>query len=278
MSSGVHRVDIPMESGARPSPAKPDHQSPALAPRPYTLTSMAYPTAHIPSPPILLPRGLILLACVWLIGSWLLSIGVRPPVEPSSASYTPGVRLMLVYIGIGLMIGWPLLRLSQSAVQRPIVQTVLDLIVLVSLVQVVIWPLRLVTPWTLARTAALDATLVGWTVLGGAVVASAVGSRRAGVRNLAITACLAMCLLGPVVVFIAAFVGRPAMQMMNIGPLTAVYHLAPGQGAAAPVTPTQWMVIAMPALAAGLAWTALGMFYGALRKPPTEPRANTGVQ
>ena len=184
------------------------------------MTSMTYPTARTPSPPLLLPRGLILLACAWLIGSWLLSIGIRPPVEPSSASYTPSVRLMLVYIGIGLMIGWPLLRLSQSAVARPIMQTVLDLIVLLSLIQVVIWPLRLVTPWTLGRTAALDATLVGWTVLGGAVVASAIGSRRTGVRNLAITACLAMCLAGPAVVAIAALVGRSAVQLMNNGPLT----------------------------------------------------------
>ena len=237
---------------------------------------MAYPTAHTPSPPILLPRGLILLACAWLIGSWLLSLGIRPPVEPSSASYTPSVRLMLVYIGIGLMIGWPLLRLSQSAVARPIVQTMLDLMVLLSLIQVVIWPLRLVTPWTLGRTAALDATLVGWTVLGGAVVASAISSRRAGVRNLAIAACLAMCLAGPVVVLVAALVGRSAVQLMNIGPLTGVYHLA--QGDRAPITAGQWIVIGMPALAAGLAWTALGAFYAAQRRPTTEPSANAHVQ
>ncbi len=223
---------------------------------------------------MLLPRGLILLACVWLIGSWLLSIGVKPPIEPSSASYTPGVRLMLVCIGIGLMIGWPLLRLSQSATARPILQTVLDLIVLLSLIQVVIWPLRLVTPWTLARTAALDATLVGWTVLGGAVVASAVGSGRDGVRNLAIAACLAMCLLGPALAIIGAIVGGSVGQLMDIGPLIAVYRLA--QGAAAPVTGPQWVMIVMPGAAAGLAWTALGVVYGARRASPqpSEPRTN----
>ena len=240
------------------------------------MSPMTRPSAYINSPPLLLPRGLILLACVWLIGSWLLSIGVRPPIEPSSASYTPGVRLMLVYIGIGLMIGWPLLRLSQSAVQRPIVQTLLDLIVLLSLIQVVIWPLRLVTPWTISRTAALDATLVGWTALVGAIIASAVGSRRAGVRNLAITAGLAMCLAGPGVVVIAALAGRSAAQMMNVGPLTAVYDLA--RGNAAPVTEQQWLVIAMPALAAALAWIALSVFSQAIHKPPAEPNSSAHVQ
>ena len=232
--------------------------------------------AYGDSPPLLLPRGLILLACVWLIGSWLLSIGVKPPIEPSSASYTPGVRLMLVCIGIGLMIGWPLLRLSQPATAHPILQTVLDLIVLVSLIQVVIWPLRLVTPWTVARTAALDATLVGWTVLCGAVVASAVGSGRGGVRNLAIAACLAMCLLGPALAIIAAIVGGSAGQLMDIGPLVAVYRLAQAQGAAAPITGPQWVMIVMPTAAAGLAWTALGVVHWARRASPqpAEPRTN----
>lgn len=232
------------------------------------------------SPPLVLPRGLILLACVWLIGSWLLSIGVRPPIEPSSASYTPGVRLMLVCIGIGLMIGWPLLRLSWVAdgpAARPILQTVLDLIVLLSLIQVVIWPLRLVTPWTLARTAALDVTLVGWTVLGGAIVASAVGSGRDGVRNLAITACLAMCLLGPILAIIGAVVlpaAGSAMPLMDIGPLVAVYKLA--QGAAAPVTSQQWVMIVMPTAAAALAWAALGVVYSMRRASPQPagPRLN----
>ncbi len=226
------------------------------------------------SPPLLLPRGLILLACVWLIGSWLLSIGVQPPIEPSSASYTPGVRMMLVCIGIGLMIGWPLLRLSQSATAHPILQTVLDLTVLLSLIQVVIWPLRLVTPWTVVRTAALDATLVGWTVLGGAVVASAVGSGRNGVRNLAIAACLAMCLLGPALAAIGAIVGGSAEQLMEIGPLVAVYRLA--QGGPAPITSPQWVMIVMPAVAAALAWTALGVVYSARRTSIqlAEPRTN----
>lgn len=239
-------------------------------------TAPPRPVAYGDSPPLLLPRGLILLACVWLIGSWLLSIGVRPPIEPSSASYTPGVRLMLVCIGVGLMIGWPLLRLSQSATPRPIVQTVLDLTVLVSLIQVVIWPLRLVTPWTVVRTAALDATLVSWTVLGGAVVASAVGSHRRGVRNLAITACLAMCLLGPALAVIGAVVGASAEQLMDIGPLVAVYRLAQAQGAAAPITGPQWVMIVMPAAAAGLAWTALGAVYSMRRASPqpAEPRTN----
>src|SRR5688572_24541171 len=131
--------------------------------------------AHRP-PPLLLPRGLIFLSSLWLIGSWIIAIGIRAPVQPSSASYTPSVRLMLFCVTTGLMIGWPLLRLSQPRPPYPVRQTLLDLMVLLGLVQVVVWPLRLVTNWTPLRTAAIDATLAGWVMIAGAVVAAAISS------------------------------------------------------------------------------------------------------
>ena len=100
---------------------------------------------------LVLPRALIFLASLWLIGSWFLAIGVRPPVQPSASSYEPGVRLMLLCVTTGLMIGWPLLRLSQATSPAPLRQTLLDLVVLLSMAQVVIWLLRLVTTWSPAR-------------------------------------------------------------------------------------------------------------------------------
>ena len=104
------------------------------------------------------------------------------PVQPSAASYEPGVRLMLIGLTAGLMIAWPLLRLSQRASRLPARQVVLDLIVLLALVQVVIWPVRLVTTWSTLRTAALDSTLAGWALLAGAIVASATATNRGGPR------------------------------------------------------------------------------------------------
>lgn len=109
--------------------------------------SLAPPAA---SPP--LPRGLIFLSSLWLVGSWLVAIGIQPPVQPSSASYTPGVRLLLDCIAAGVTVAWPLLRFSQPACAWPIRRAVLDLIVLAALIQIVVWPMRLVTPWSVART------------------------------------------------------------------------------------------------------------------------------
>ena len=211
-------------------------------------------------PPLVLPRGLILVASVWLIASWSVAIGFRPPVEASSASYTPGVRLMLISAVIGLVIGWPMLRLSLETAAYPIKQTVLDLVVLVALVQVVVWPLRLVTPWSPARTAALDATLVAWTVLAGAMVASAVGTQRAGPRSIAIVACLCMCLAGPTLVILGLHI--PSLdglshRLLLVGPLLEVHTLSDG-GRTAPHA-AEWIWISVVALAAAAAWSALGI-------------------
>jgi hypothetical protein len=221
------------------------------------LSEPALITAH-DEPPLVLPRGLIFLASIWLVVSWAVAIGFRTPVEASSASYTPGVRLMLISAAIGLIIGWPLLRVSQSRAEYPLMQTLLDLIVLLALVQVVIWPLRLVTPWSPARTAALDATLVAWTVLAGALVASATGSPRTGPRNIAIIACVTMCLIGPVLALIG--VRGSAMsgltpRLLQIGPLLEVYALSQG-GRTAP-SGGQWAWISLVALAGATAWTGL---------------------
>ena len=209
-------------------------------------------------PPLVLPRGLIFLAAIWLVVSWAVTIGFRTPVEASSASYTPGVRLMLISAAIGLIIGWPLLRVSQSRADYPLTQTLLDLIVLLALVQVVIWPLRLVTPWSPARTAALDATLAVWTILAGALVASATGSHRTGPRCIAIIACLAMCLVGPLLALIGVDVGTTAgvtPRLLQVGPLLEIHDLSHG-GRTAP-SGSQWLWISMVAVAGAAAWAGL---------------------
>ncbi len=225
-------------------------------------------------PPLILPRGLILVASVWLVASWSVAIGFRPPVEASSASYTPGVRLMLISAVIGLVIGWPMLRLSLDTALYPIKQTVLDLVVLVALVQVVVWPLRLVTPWSPARTAALDATLIVWTVLAGAMVASAVGTKRAGPRNIAIIACVCMCLAGPTLAIIGQNIPSLeglAHRLLQLGPLLEVHTLGDG-GRTAPLA-AEWRWIGIVALAAAATWSALSVM--AVNRAKTAARSDT---
>ncbi|MHC4416391.1 MAG: hypothetical protein ACYS0G_14040 [Planctomycetota bacterium] len=218
-----------------------------------------------PRQTLLLPRGLILLASAWLVASWIIAIGVRAPVEASSASYTPGVRLMLICVATGLMIGWPLLRLSHVATPFPLRQTLLDLVVLLALVQVVVWPLRLVTPWSPARTAAVDATLAGWTLLAGATVASAVGSDRSGPRNLAALACVCMCLAGPALAWLSAVFGLPLeRKLLELGPLMEIHALTrSGRGSAGA---EEWLWIGSVAVAGIAAWCGLSAVLHARRQ------------
>ena len=207
----------------------------------------------------MLPRGLILLASVWLVVSWLLAIGLRTPLQPTSAAYTPGVRAMLLSVTIGLVIGWPLLRLSQRPTDAPIRQTILDLIVLLSLLQVVVWPLRLVTPWSPMRTAALDATIVSWTLLVGAVVASVMDSRRGGPRTFAMLVCVAICLLAPMASWLSAVGGVNLFQSMAASPLLAIHDLANSAGQ--PPTSDQWWAIGLVGMADLIAWSAVAVVY-----------------
>lgn len=209
------------------------------------------------TPPLLLPRGLIFFASMWLIVSWIIALGLRTPVQPSSASYTPGVRLMLLCVTIGLVIGWPLLRLSQSRPWHVFAQTWLDLLVLLGLLQVVIWPLRLVTTWTTWRTAAIDATIVGWLLLAGAIVAAAVASDRRGPRILAMLACVAMCIAGPALAWLGLMTGVHASELIGLSPLMAVNTLS--EGISTHPSSTQWMWIGLLWFADAVVWIALAV-------------------
>ena len=102
--------------------------------------------------PLFIPRGLVMLASAWVFASWLTIFGFRPPVQPQAASYGPGIQMLLLMIGVGIGVAWPLLRLSGAPSRAPLAQAAIDGVSLLVLLQVVIWPLRLVTSWTLPRT------------------------------------------------------------------------------------------------------------------------------
>jgi len=203
-----------------------------------------------------MPRALLFVAAIWLIASWLRTIGLSPPVQPSSASYEPGVRMMLMMVAIGWTVLWPLLRLSQSPSIWPLRQTLLDMLVLACLLQVVLWPIRLLTRWTPERTAAIDLVLLSWLAIAGAVVAVTVGARGAGPRLLGMAACLV-----PVVLL-----SLPGSR--GTGPITAPAALADQGGA--PMLPGEWKMPLILALAAALAWIAAGVM-AAYRRTPLQP-------
>lgn len=201
-----------------------------------------------------MPRGLVLLASVWIFASWQLSIGLRPPAIASVSSYLPGVRLMVACLAVGLCAGWPLLRLSGPRERWPLLRVLIDLAALAALVHVVLWPLRLATTWPPSRLALMDLLIFAWCGIAGAIVAVAIASSDARARTAAMGACLAITALGLPVRLGAASLGLGEPPAWALGPVLGC--LALGTPEAAAEAHRQWPGVGVVACVALLAWAA----------------------
>lgn len=212
-----------------------------------------------------MPRGLVLLASLWIFASWELSIGLRPPAIASVASYLPGVRLMIACLAVGLCAGWPLLRLSGPRERWPMLRVLIDLIALACLVHVVLWPLRLATTWPPNRLAMMDLLLFGWAGVAGAIVAAAIGSGNARTRTLAMAACLVITTLGLPLRLATASLGLSDPPAWLLGPVIGCLSLGSAEGAAD--AHRQWPGVALVASLAVLAWAIVWWASQAGRAP-----------
>ncbi|MBX3354903.1 MAG: hypothetical protein KF724_04315 [Phycisphaeraceae bacterium] len=209
-----------------------------------------------------LPRGLILLASAWLFLSWIASMGIQPPLIAATSSYTPAVRLMILSSAIGAMVAWPLLRLSQGPTRTPWRDTVLDLIVVLGMVNMVLWPLRLVTPWPPVRMALIMAMLAIGVLTVGAIVAAATPSARRWVRTTAMALVLLVA-LGAMPLRAVAPQWVAPFPSVHGGPLEALLALASPGGA--PPAPRDWAA-AEGALGVALVAWALALLVGVVRR------------
>jgi hypothetical protein len=219
-----------------------------------------------------MPRGLVLLASLWIFASWELSIGLRPPPIPSVASYLPGIRLMVACLAVGLCAGWPLLRLSGPRERWPALRVLVDLVALAALVHVVLWPLRLATPWAPARLALMDLLLFAWTALAGAIVALGVASSSARGRTVAMAGCLLITALGLPVRVAAASLGLGEPPPWALGPVMGCLVLGSAEGTAD--AHRQWLGVATIAAVALLAWGVAWWRLEAARGQVAHPTAD----
>jgi hypothetical protein len=126
-----------------------------------------------PRPPLPIPRGLVFVASGWITVSWIFAMGLEPPLQPSSSVYAPAARMLLCSLVIGGLVGWPLVRLCSAIPRRPIASALLDVVTLIALLQVLLWPLRLVTSWPISRTLLIDVHGIIWLLITGGVIAIA---------------------------------------------------------------------------------------------------------
>lgn len=260
--------DLPLGDQAPREFARPDAPS-----RPTATTTSASALAPPDHSIIPLPRSLVFGTTAWLIVSWALTVGFGRPIQASSNAYEPGVQLMLGSLMAGLMVAWPMLRLSQPASRAPGRQTLMDLFVLLAMIQVITWPLRLVTRWTVERTMAIDAVFIGWVVLTGAVVAAAIGSARRGPRVLAMFVLLGLALGGPVLWLVeaSAWLAEPTFlgRLARLSPFMVTHHL--GDGAGAPVRIEDWQLVGLLWFAGLAAWVGYGLSRLGRGRPESPP-------
>lgn len=89
-------------------------------------------------------------------------------------------RMLLAVIASGVLIVWPMVRLSQPPDPRPILGPVLDITVLIVPVQAIVWPqvLPWLSQWTAPVVVAISASLFAWSLLIGAVISMSHSLRR----------------------------------------------------------------------------------------------------
>lgn len=193
------------------------------------------------------PRGLVTLAFLFVAAAFAATVGLRVPIQPTSTSYTPGVRAFLELLAVGGCAAWPAGRLALSPHGWRPARVLLDLVALVAIVQAVLWPLQLVTYWPPLRGAAIDALLTGWIAACGGAVACGMrthGWRRAGWA----VACIALVAAGPVM----DALGAPAPLPGVLGPCSALLDVAPLRPGLP--GPQDWPTVAWPWILACAAW------------------------
>ncbi len=203
------------------------------------------------------PRGLIILASVWLFASWVGAMGFQPPLQASVAGYLPGLRTMLFSTTVGALVAWPLLRLSQAPEPAPIRATLLDLAVVLGMTNLVLWPLRLVTAWPAARMGCVLFHMGAWILTTGALLAWSRSLQRPASRTLAMAACVLLALGWLTLRGIAPGAVPARFPAPMGGPIEGMLALVDGGGA--PPTREEWGAVACAAALAGGAWLLVGL-------------------
>jgi hypothetical protein len=192
----------------------------------------------------------------------------------TAGTYGPAARVMLVAVAVGMIVLWPMTRLSQASPRNhPVVSSFADLLVVQAPVQIVVWPLMVLANWPQDIVVGLAAMFATWGVLVGGLVALGLSgpdmqqARDGRLWSRAGWMCLALLLgFGAVLLqWLLTATGRdvPAWILMS-SPVTAIPALTGRglSGPSAPVSQVQWDTIIGTLSLAVLLWSASVARYG----------------
>jgi hypothetical protein len=213
-------------------------------------------------------RVLLLAWCLWLLGNWTATLVVFWAVPAR-----PAMRWMMLSGALGLLVFWPALRLSQGAPAPSLGQVLRDWLSLNLVFQAVIWMLWYTNQWKAGQTFWLDAAIICWSLLAGALLGWGTRFPRGRARVTAMALCLLLVFAEPAVLLLGRHL--EAAWRMRISPLGAMWALtdSPADAVIGPWTGT----ITCAGVAAVVAWAGLFAFFRRPRRG-AHPGANPGAR
>lgn len=175
---------------------------------------------------LIIPRDTLLFATGWIVVTWFLTMGVRAPLAPSPASYHLQVRLLLLMVGVGFFIGWPMFRLSQRPPRQHVLEVFLDVFTLILLWQVLFWPLGTITAWPFQSLLLLNVLVCLWTLIIGAIVALGLRIRGSVFRLVAMVVVLVLTLLPLAIALGMVIRGHQPAAWTSSSPLELIRQVA----------------------------------------------------
>jgi hypothetical protein len=229
----------------------------------------------------IVPRDIILPACGWIICSWLLTIGIRTPLAPASFSYQAHIQLLMLSIGVGFFIGWPLLRLSQKPPHKVVPEILLDMFVLLVLWQAIFWPLSTVINWPSGSIIILNALICLWTLIIGAFLTLGVTYENRAIRLLTMTVILVIIILPLAFALISIVQGATPAIWTTSSPLELIRQITSRASITSqplsPIVIQPWIWLSSVFAATILSWTfALARCWTSHPAPLAPPDDVTG--
>jgi hypothetical protein len=189
---------------------------------------------------------------------------------------------MLVVVAVGMVVLWPMTRLSQaSPASHPASSSLADFFVVQAPIQIVVWPLTVLAHWPLDIVVGLAAMFAAWGVLTGGWVALGLSGpdlqqprdHRLWSRAGWMAGALALGFGGVLLQWVLTALGRgvPAWVLMS-SPITAIPALTGRglSGPSAPVSQVQWHTIVGTLSLAVLLWSACIARYGLWSRGETQ--------
>lgn len=181
----------------------------------------------------------------------LATLGMQVPIQPTTLSYTPAVRTLVVMLAFGSCALYPVGRAAMATGHWGPHRLLLDAAAMSALFTVVFWPLQLVTYWPRGTGVALWSTVLGWTWAAVAWTGLVLCTRSIMRRVLGALAFPGLLAAGAVL----DALGVPAPLPALCGPAVAVLDVAPRHAGAD--TPGAAAIAVFPWILACLAWAVL---------------------